>query len=143
MVYKRIKDIREDNDYTQEYVSYKLNVNRSTYANWENGDIVIPLDKLDELSLLYNIPISYLVGEVKTVNKKITIKPINYELLLSKLNSMKKERKQTYHEIGNAIGVFESTVYKYYSGERHIPVDKLILLSRFYNCNIDELLGKI
>lgn len=143
MVYKRIKDIREDNDCTQEYVAEKLNVNRSTYANWENGDNLIPLDKLDEISILFNIPLSYLLGIDKKLDKNIKVKPINYQIFFNNLKKFKKEKKHTYQEIGDALGVFKTTAYKYYSGERHIPVDKLVVLANFYSCNIDELLGKL
>lgn len=141
MMYKRIKDIREDNDFTQDFVAYKLNVSRSTYANWENGDIIIPLDKLDELSLLYNVSIGYLIGNSK--KNCDNLKPINNDYFLKMLYKLKRERKSTYKEIGNAIGVYETTVYKYFHGERHIPVDKLILLAKFFDYDIDELLGKV
>ena len=59
------------------------------------------------------------------------------------LYNLKRERKCTYKEIGNAIGVYETTIYKYFHGDRHIPVDKLILLAKFFNYDIDELLGKV
>jgi len=140
-MYKKIKDIREDNDFTQDFVAYKLNVSRSTYANWENGDIIIPLDKLDELSLLYNVSIGYLIGNSK--KNSDNLKPINNEYFLKMLYKLKRERKSTYKEIGNSIGVYETTVYKYFHGERHIPVDKLILLAKFFDYDIDELLGKV
>ena len=126
-MYKKIKDIREDNDFTQDFVAYKLNVSRSTYANWENGDIIIPLDKLDELSLLYNVSIGYLIGNSK--KNSDNLKPINNEYFLKMLYKLKRERKSTYKEIGNAIGVYETTVYKYFHGERHIPVDKFSLVA--------------
>ena len=141
MMYKKIKDIREDNDFTQDFVAYKLNVSRSTYANWENGDIIIPLDKLDDLSLLYNVSIGYLIGNSK--KNSDNLKPINNEYFLKMLYKLKRERKSTYKEIGNSIGVYETTVYKYFHGERHIPVDKLILLAKFFDYDIDELLGKV
>ena len=141
MIYKRIKDVREDNDFTQDFVAYKLNVSRSTYANWENGDIIIPLDKLDELSMLYDVSIGYLIG--KTKNNCCKLKPINKDYFLKMLYKLKKNRKSTYKEIGNAIGVYETTVYKYFHGERHIPVDKLILLAKYFDYDIDELLGKM
>lgn len=141
MMYKKIKDTREDNDFTQDFVAYKLNVSRSTYANWENGDIIIPLDKLDELSLLYNVSIGYLIGNSK--KNSDNLKPINNEYFLKMLYKLKRERKSTYKEIGNSIGVYETTVYKYFHGERHIPVDKLILLAKFFDYDVDELLGKV
>ncbi len=143
MIYKRIKDIREDNDLTQNDIANKLNVNRSTYANWENGDKLIPLEKLDDISVLFNVPFSYLLDKEMSYNKKITVKKMNYKKMLDKINNIKKTKKQTYQDIANAIGVSKATAFKYYNNQMKIPVDKLILLSDFMKCNIDQLLGKI
>ena len=142
MIYKRIKDIREDNDLTQNDIANKLNVNRSTYANWENGDKLIPLEKLDDISVLFNVPFSYLLDKEMSYNKKITIKKMNYKKMLDKINAIKNDKKQTYQDIANAIGVSKATAFKYYNNQMKIPVDKLILLSDFMKCNIDQLLGK-
>ena len=67
-----LKDIRIDRDYTQIEVAKMLNCNRSTYSDWENGDIMISLDRLDELSMLYNVRISCLLGLER--NSKINYK---------------------------------------------------------------------
>ena len=75
--YKRIKDLREDHDYTQDYIANYLETNRSSYANWENGETLIPLDKLDQLSVFYNVPISYLLGIKNNYNRYKNIKEVD------------------------------------------------------------------
>ena len=37
VIYKRIKDLREDNDFTQQYTSDMLHISRSAYSAYENG----------------------------------------------------------------------------------------------------------
>lgn len=143
MIYNRIKDVREDKDFTQDYIAERLKVKRSTYANWENSDVLIPLEKLDNISIIFNVPFSYLLGINKKYDKSIKVKPINYELLLNRLNKYRKDKKQTYQLIADAIETSKGTIYKYYNGQMKIPVDKLVLLSKFYNCDIDELTGKL
>jgi len=44
----RLKETREDLEYTQSYMSSELNVGRSTYAGWENGIDSIPLLKFND-----------------------------------------------------------------------------------------------
>ena len=44
--FKRLKDIREDNDINQKEMANILNVNRSTYSLWELGINIIPLKYL-------------------------------------------------------------------------------------------------
>lgn len=44
MYFQRIKHLREEFEYTQDYVAKYLVCNRPTYANWETGNIIFPLD---------------------------------------------------------------------------------------------------
>ena len=141
--YRRLKDLREDRDYTQDYIADILKARRSSYANWENGETLIPLDKLDQLSVFYNVPISYLLGIENNYNRYKNIGKMNYNLMLDKLNQLKDNLSLTYQEIGDYLKVSKSTAYKYYEGQLIIPVNILILLGELYKCDIDKLLGKL
>lgn len=47
---QRIRDLREDSDYTQEYIAKLLNVNQRTYSRYENREHAIPLTILSFLA---------------------------------------------------------------------------------------------
>lgn len=47
---QRIRDLREDSDYTQEYIAKLLNENQRTYSRYENGEHAIPLTILSFLA---------------------------------------------------------------------------------------------
>ena len=141
--YKRIKDLREDHDYTQDYIANYLETNRSSYANWESGDNLIPLDKLDMLSVFYNVPFSYLLGIKNKFDKNIKIKKIDYDKLLENLNNYRNELNLTYQQIADYLKVSKATAFKYYNGQLTIPTDALVLLGEFNKCDIDELCNKI
>ena len=49
----RIRNLREDHDYTQAYVASVLNVGQRTYADYELGKTRIPLDSMIKLAKLY------------------------------------------------------------------------------------------
>ncbi len=142
MKYNKIKDLREDHDYSQNFVSDYLDVKRSTYANWENGDNLIPLEIVDKLSLLYSTTLSFLLG-LSNVKFNGKINPMDYENILIKLNLLKKEKGLSYQKISDYIGVSRSNCYKYYKGIYKIPTHILILLCKFNNVDIDELCSKI
>ena len=73
-----LKDIRKDRDYTQEDIASMINCNRSTYSDWENGDVMIPLNRLDELSFLYNVRLSSNKSNNSIVNNNaVYVYPIN------------------------------------------------------------------
>ena len=58
----RIKDIREDNDITQQTIADFLNIRQSTYSQYENGQRQIPIEALVKLAEYYNTSTDYLLG---------------------------------------------------------------------------------
>lgn len=61
MIYKRIRDLREDNDYTQAYIGKILNINQRTYAYYESGQRMIPPSILCLLADFYNTSVDYIL----------------------------------------------------------------------------------
>ena len=62
MIYKRIRDLREDNDFTQKEIAKKLNCSQQVYSNYELGQRDIPTDILIKLSKLYFVSVDYILG---------------------------------------------------------------------------------
>ncbi len=58
-MYRRIRNLREDLDISQERVANLLNVTQATYSRYENGTLQIPLDSLIKLALFYNTSTDY------------------------------------------------------------------------------------
>lgn len=67
----KIKDMREDNDFTQAQIAKVLMCDQSLYSKYERGEREIPLRLLIRLSEYYNVSLDYLVGRTnkKDVNK--------------------------------------------------------------------------
>lgn len=63
----RLKDLREDNDLTQEQVAKILCCAQTTYSRYETGKLGVPIDVLKRLSKFYKVSIDYIVG---ITNKK-------------------------------------------------------------------------
>lgn len=61
-MYQRIRDLREDNDFTQAQIAEKLNLSQSTYSRYESGRLDIPSEVLIELSKFYKVSVDYLLG---------------------------------------------------------------------------------
>lgn len=62
MLYPRIRDLREDNDLTQETLAKVLNVKQTTYSKYELGKINIPVESLIKLAAFYKTSVDYLIG---------------------------------------------------------------------------------
>jgi len=63
MYIKRLKDLREDNDLSQESISKILKITRPQYSLYETGKRDIPVDLLSVLAKYYNTSIDYIVGD--------------------------------------------------------------------------------
>ena len=61
MQYKRIRELREDNDLTQTYMAQILNVNQRTYSRYESGEHEIPLSSLCIIADFHNVSTDYLL----------------------------------------------------------------------------------
>lgn len=57
----RLKDLREDNDYTQEEISKILNCKQNTYQQYETEKRQIPIEALKKLAILYKTSIDYIL----------------------------------------------------------------------------------
>ena len=60
MVYKRIRDLREDKDMTQTQISQILHCSQRIYSNYERGDVDIPTSVLIRLADFHNVSVDYI-----------------------------------------------------------------------------------
>ena len=61
----RLRDLREDNDITQNQIALMLNIEQNTYSQYENGKREVPINILWKLADFYDVSIDYLVGREK------------------------------------------------------------------------------
>ena len=59
---KIIRDLREDSDFTQEYVANYLGTSQTMYARYERGANEIPVRHILKLCKLYNVSADYILG---------------------------------------------------------------------------------
>lgn len=57
----RLKDLREDNDYTQEEIAKLLNCKQNTYQQYESEKRQIPIEALKKLAILYKTSVDYII----------------------------------------------------------------------------------
>lgn len=62
MYFKRIKDLRVDNDYLQKDIAKILDISQQYYSQYELGKYTMPIELLIKLAKLYNVSIDYIVG---------------------------------------------------------------------------------
>lgn len=65
IMYERIRELREDHDYSQSEVAKLLCINQSTYSRYECGSLDIPSETLIKLAKLYSVSVDYILGVEK------------------------------------------------------------------------------
>lgn len=65
--YKRIRELREDNDMTQQQVADYLKMKQPQYNRYEKGYRDVPSDILIALADLYNTTTDYILGRTDKI----------------------------------------------------------------------------
>ena len=66
-LYRRVRDLREDNDKTQKQIADILNMQLTVYQRYERGERELPLWAAIKLANFYSVSLDYLV---ERTNKK-------------------------------------------------------------------------
>lgn len=59
---ERIRDLRKQKRYTQTYVANSIGVAQTTYSDYENGRVRVPINHIVELARFYNVDLNYIIG---------------------------------------------------------------------------------
>ena len=62
MQYRRLRDLREDFEKSQEEIAKVIGTSQSYYAQYENGKRAIPFDRVVALARYYNVSLDYIAG---------------------------------------------------------------------------------
>ena len=90
---EKLIELRKKQGLSQEELGYKLNVTRQTISKWELGQTTPEMDKLVEISKIFNITVDELINnseETATINTVIEDQPIQDQPIK---NDEKKEKK--------------------------------------------------
>lgn len=61
-MYKRLRDLREDNDLTQKEIAAILGMSQTGYSKYETGENDIPTQVLIKLADFYKTTTDYILG---------------------------------------------------------------------------------
>ena len=71
MIYRRIRDLREDSDLTQKKMGEILSCSQRVYSNYERGELDIPTEILIKLADFHKVSVDYLLERTdkKDINR--------------------------------------------------------------------------
>lgn len=116
--YKRIKELREDHDYTQQYVAKKLGIRQEQYSKYERGERELPLHHLIAISKLYNVSTDYILelsdNDRNQLMNCINDKYISYEDFCKNYPERADAIFKAFYEFQQKLSDIEKNPTRYY-----------------------------
>ncbi len=144
MKLKRLKELRIENNLTQESIAKILQIDRATYTSFEIGRDTIPLERLNIFVNHFNTTFDYLFEfndnkkQYENYNNNLDIKVIS-----KKLKETRKTNKYTQESIAKILNTNHSVWCRYEQGKFLINTSFLYSYAKKLNISADYLLGKI
>lgn len=139
--FKRINDLRVDNDLLQREVAEIIGANKNTYPHWESGLYEIPLEAMDKLASYYEVSIDYITGLSDDKGQKM--RSYDKKILPTRLKKIRIQNKLSQEKMGYTLGkINQIKLSRYENGVTNIPFSTLYLFAKTFNISIDYLMGR-
>lgn len=138
----RLEGLKEERNLKSKDVANYLNVNESTYSEWEHNKIPIPTRRIIQLADFYKINIDYML---KLSDERKYIKgttDLDLKIIGNRLKDIRQNLGLSLRTLGDKLNSSFSSLASYERGEVLINTDTLISLSKFSNISIDYILGR-
>ena len=104
---KRIKELREKYELTQDQLAQKLETTKQTIFKYENGIVTnIPSDKVEKMASIFNVSPSYILGWDDTIAEKPNPKEKHVVEIFRNLNDDGQDRVIEYAEYVRDTGKY-------------------------------------
>ena len=138
----RMKKLRMDNFFTQQFKKKKLNIKRSTYKEYELQNSIIPIVHLNEFCNFFDVSIDFILGLSNTPKYKNSKKTIDLNISSKRLKELRKDNNLTQQKLAKILNVDPSTPSKYERQINPIATPYLYEIAKKYHISADYLLGK-
>lgn len=137
--FKRLKDIREDNDFNQEEMASILEVKRGTYSLWELGINIIPLRKLIEYADYFNCSIDYVLGLSNKKRLYVLEKGIDFKKIGNNIRALRIKNNLFQENLAELLGVTQACIAKYENNLIEISTSNICKLAKIFKISVDSL----
>ena len=96
---EKLITLRKGRDLTQEQLAEQLNVSRQSISKWESGQVIPEVEKIVELSKVFNVTLDYL------------LKPSEIDELSVKTDMLEQQQKQLLTRAQTRTKIFKNILY--------------------------------
>ena len=120
----------------QKDIANLINIDFTTYSDYENEIVDFSTDRLCTLADFYNVSTDYILykTDIRICNNKID------RIKKHRLKDLRKSMKLTQKDMAITLHMSQSGYSNYETFTTDIPINVLLLLSDFYKTSIDYIL---
>lgn len=135
---KRLKGFRTEKGLTQQEIADLLDINRVSYARWEDGTREPTLENVVKLAQILGTTTDKLLGKTKFVARN-SVKPTVFS---QNLYNERRKLGLSQESLGEKIGVHQVRIAKWENGKTEPSFENLIKLAEVFGTSVDYLLGR-
>lgn len=136
----RIKQLRVENNLTQDVLSEKINISQSAISVWESSLRVPSALIVIEFSIFFNVSSDYLLG-ITDDKKWCNYKKEDIASLSERIKELRLQMQLTQSELAKRTGLLQSSIAYWEIGKNVPDSNKIIILAEFFDVSTDYLLG--
>lgn len=137
----RLKDIRENQDLSQEEMAQILKVKRSTYSLWELGISIIPFNHLYNYASFFHLTIDYVLG-LSNDRTKVNYSPFDLKAIGNNLKNYRIQNSLLQREVANKLKISQACITRYEKGLICISTQNIYKYSLLFKTSIYSLCEK-
>lgn len=139
----KLKTIRISKQLTQEQVANLLNINRSTYKEYELQNSIFPSKYLWNLTNILDVSIDYIFGFTEKIKYNKPNQKLDKVKSGLRLKEFRKENKLTQLKLASVLNTTQSVIADYEKGRYLIATPFLYTICFKFHISADYLLGRV
>lgn len=146
--HEKLKMLRKKEGLTQQEVAELVHVERGVYTNWELGNRNPNYENLSMLVCIFDVSLDYLLGDYLEISKERYLKIKESYLMKTsnvfpqRLKELRLKKGLTQTELGEKVGVKQSTFTNWENGKREPNFETIIKIADLLEVSVDWLFGR-
>ena len=145
--HEKLKMLRKKQGFTQKEVARLLGTVQGVYSKWERGVYEPNYENLSMLACIFDVSIDFLLSDYIEFSKDKYLRMQESYLIISnvfpqRLKEIRIKRGLTQTEVGEKVGVKQSTFTNWENGKREPNFEIVIKLADLLEVSVDWLFGR-
>lgn len=143
MNYKeRLKEMREENELTQEQLAKSINITRGAYKQYELQYDIIPINHLNSICNYFQVSFDYIFNFCNLKNYENNSQEFDSKKFAIRIKELRKNKSVKQDIFAKSINTNQSMISDYENGKKFINTNLLYKICKEYKISADYLLGK-